>query len=892
MEERKARLQEQLSKLNGEILTSEVLPRSMSGLPMSPKIKRRRISDISSVGMGTPKKGMGDRRVVSNIMRVAEEAEMPAIATLIEVTESTSVCRPTRPLPSAHKQTFGDDVVASLRRRLTAKEDELTLVNQQLSEALGRMAQLAAKEAEVTALREELDRITSERLALIDERTLANARFESELRDARMQLESTRSELVKTIGDKTASIDKLEETILDLRKSREDLAIEDQDRYDEVKRELDSKSEEVRVAKEDREAAEKLLTEMKEAHAEAITAIGQEKLDAADSVERLKRELEDLGKQHDETTQRAECMSGRSQALEAELADCKLRLDTAMIENASLETSRTCLAEERDAMERSRQEARDDLDRFQKAAMSSESTAVAALKAEIIAMREARDQERAASSNLTAELQAAIDAEKAKTEELERQVERAQTRSADLEAGLATARAAQNDVSAREQDLLRQLDQERSEAKAQLDDGRSTIAALSKEVDAQKHALAEAAQREEAFVSSQAKADVRGEAVAKEVERLNTELQSAAERERVQAETTETRIADLSAQLREGAGREAELRAATDEGDSQIQALRDELASLKATLERAKGEAQQRVEAAQIETESHKAPAAQAEEAITRLSEQHQSIVTSEQEIRQQVIALKAASEEAIATERIRADGAVQALDTGRARIAELEKKEVALLEAKAHIVTRERDLAQQLDRLREEVLDGDTQLDKTLKALDAERAARRAAEAAVEEAKSDLAGRITAMSQLNVDNAEMRQALTNAQNELEVAEKKARTSSENATALAKQLAELKTALPASTSAASVRARHAISASDPTRPSNDVIFSLRANALTSASTGHDSNSSAARLTTAERDEIDRLEKIVEAQKVIIDEQKERIKFWARVSDADSSVIGS
>lgn len=892
MEERKAKLQEQLAKLNGEILTSEVVPRSMSGLPMSPKMKRRRISDISSVGMGTPKKGMGDRRAVSNMLRVTEEAEMPAIAKLIEVTESASVSTRTRHAPALAKvQTFGDDIVTSLRRRLTAKEDELRLVNQQLSEALAQMARLtAAKEAEVQALRGELDRLITERQTMIEERIATDTDFESRLRDAQIQLESTRSELVKTINEKSASIDKLEETILDLRKSREDLAIEDQDRYDELKRELDQRTAEAQLANEENNIAQKRLSDMEAAHAKAVAAIDREKLDAVDLAEQLKRELGDLGKQRDESAQRAEQMTGRSQALEAEMAGLKLRLDTGTAEHAKLVSDHARLTEERDAMERSRQEARDDLDHFQKAAMSSESNAIAALKAEIANMRKAREEEEDASKRQATELQATLDAEKARTEELARRVERMQTSTGELEAALATARAEQNDVSTRECDLVRQLERERINAKAQLDEERSSVASLLKEIEAQKHIIAEAASQETAFVSARASADLREEELTKEVERLKDDVRSAVERERVHVETTEARIADLSTQLREAERREGSLRAAFSDGDSQAQTLRDEVASLKAALDRAMEEARRHAESARNEIDSQMARAVQAEDATTRLLEQHESISSREQTIRQQVVALQAASEKAIAIERSRADTAVEELEAERTRSAELERREAAVLEAKGLVETRERDLAQQLERLRKSVAESQTKLSGTLETLQAEITARQAAEAAGDDAKTDLAKRSAALSQLDIDNTAMRQALTNAQNELKAAEKKARASSENATFLAKELAELKMSLPTSGSTASIRSRHTVSASAPTIPSNAVIHSLRAQALTSASTGHDSNSPAAKLMTAEKEEIDRLEKIVEAQKVIIDDQKEKIKFWARVSIVQSWMI--
>lgn len=85
MEARKAKLAAQLSKLNGEILTSE-LPRSSIGLPLEQVRKRRpRISDFSSLsaashtlglGLGTPTatpKKVVDRRAVSTMVRHKED---------------------------------------------------------------------------------------------------------------------------------------------------------------------------------------------------------------------------------------------------------------------------------------------------------------------------------------------------------------------------------------------------------------------------------------------------------------------------------------------------------------------------------------------------------------------------------------------------------------------------------------------------------------------------------------------------------------------------------------------------------------------------------------------------------------------------------------------------
>ena len=86
MEARKSKLSAQLAKLNAEILTSE-FPRSAAGLPViSPRPKRRRISDFSNpLGLGTPKRVIvNDRRAVSSMVRVTEEVDAPSMITVLE----------------------------------------------------------------------------------------------------------------------------------------------------------------------------------------------------------------------------------------------------------------------------------------------------------------------------------------------------------------------------------------------------------------------------------------------------------------------------------------------------------------------------------------------------------------------------------------------------------------------------------------------------------------------------------------------------------------------------------------------------------------------------------------------------------------------------------------
>jgi centromeric protein E len=96
MEARKAKLHDQLAKLNGEILTSEI-PRPGSAVGMTPSGRKRpRISEFAarmmtgSLGIGSPKRQMGnDRRAVSTFVRPVKD--MPSMGEAMEGVEESGV---------------------------------------------------------------------------------------------------------------------------------------------------------------------------------------------------------------------------------------------------------------------------------------------------------------------------------------------------------------------------------------------------------------------------------------------------------------------------------------------------------------------------------------------------------------------------------------------------------------------------------------------------------------------------------------------------------------------------------------------------------------------------------------------------------------------------------
>ena len=221
MEARKAKLAQQLAKLNAEILTSEL------HAPQLPK--RRRISDNYRHLM-SPKQGTHDRRAVSSMVRVPEDVEMMSSNAEADVG-----------LTSRHLlilQPFDNEkTIATLRRTLVAKEEELASIRNEL-------VALSKALAEVKNQLQAQDKRSSDLSADNDSLTKANQRLQVEidtrLRDSHEQMESSRAHLLSTVTEKVAKIEELEKVIGELRSSREQLVMDDQDEIEKLKREVEA----------------------------------------------------------------------------------------------------------------------------------------------------------------------------------------------------------------------------------------------------------------------------------------------------------------------------------------------------------------------------------------------------------------------------------------------------------------------------------------------------------------------------------------------------------------------------------------------------------------------------------------------------------------------------
>jgi len=458
---------------------------------------------------------------------------------------------------------------------------------------------------------------------------------------------------------------------------------------------------------------------------------------------------------------------------------------------------------------------------------------------------------------------------------------------------------------------------------------------LIRDVEARDQTIAEGVKREAVLVSARGSGDVREEELTAEIARLHAVATESTNAEQASKEATLTETQTLREELADAVQREAARSAEKRDSEDRQQQLHAELNELKLVTEEALAGERARTDdalrqlalekarvddismalvAAQTseaevrtrdtatrsdlerlrEAEQHRADQADqqllieqarakhAEERATTLQQAQSENSTREQQIREEVERLKQVTDESIKGDRARADQATKRLEEVEVEMRELKKREATLLEAKEAAVDREQYLTTQVQQTLTALakLEADKIEASVLKAnLAAETEAKDAALSQLSKVESDRQADFAKLRALDIDTQALRQTLDTTRQELASAEERAALSSEQAVAVAQELAQLQTSIAAPTP----RARHTIAASDPLVHAAG-IDALRVQALTSASTGEEVIAPRTRLSTREGEEIDRLEKIIEAQQVIIDDQKERIKFWARVSD--------
>ncbi|ORY32865.1 kinesin motor domain-domain-containing protein [Naematelia encephala] len=802
MEARKSKLSEKLAKLNAEILTSE-LPRMGAGLPLSPpRRKRPRISDFTSlagpgvIGLGSPKQIVQDRRAVSGMVRLSEEEDMPSIVGTLQTVQEVDI------------RAFDHDrLVASLRRTMAAREEELASANRELSDALSRLAQLSQAETEVRAL---------------------NARLEEQetsARDSQAQLEATRNELVATIDDKATKIDQLESAILDLRKSREDLAIDDQNRYDEVSGKLSRAIEESTALQAERDG---LQNQAKESEMRLQNMQAE--------VEAARLTTQEAERSRDDTHARQKELEGVVATLRTQVA----ALEETKTEQANQIASNTA---EIEAANRDKQTALDDLARFQRESMQHESQVVAELREELAKLRKGREED-------AEQAKKEIETSKARSEHLEAecakeaaQVGEERSRAEAAEARIGMSEAAISTTALRVDALLTEVQIKTDELKKRTDEQEKVNCQL----EASLGEKTAAQQKLEASEDEKSVLQRRLEASEDEKTGLEQRLKTSDERVRAVESQLET------------------MRKSADDTGGRAKHLEDEISTLATALDHAKqdnstleaqlGEQQDRALASEAKVREFEQGAAALMSKVEQLQGVSRDRLAEADELRSALEAVsndKQSLEAEVASLRAAA-GRIQQVDANlhstRLELQEAKHKSEALQHQVVVETERANQLVQQLNASRDEA-------EKTAH-LDAELIEVRA----TVEAEKELCNKLG--------------------KELFTAKASAVMEKERADKLAAELVAIK-ALPSSASTSTLNARQRHSTPTPFGDRNASVKELRLQTTEAESMNQ--------LWTKEMEEIERLEKVVEEQKVIIDEQRGKIKFWADELERQREIV--
>ncbi|GFZ46737.1 hypothetical protein JCM24511_03957 [Saitozyma sp. JCM 24511] len=849
LEARKAKLTNQLAKLNGEILTSE-MPRSNAGLPLSPpRPKRRRISDFAMLGsgrlgLGTPKsKVANERRAVSSMMRLPEE-DMQSMVGAMDSADSGAV-------------SFDHDrAVAALRRALANKAQELESANRELSVALAKTSELPLKDERIASLDAELQSLGDQLATLQTASADTATQHDAALREFHVQLESTRSELVATIEEKTSKIDQLEATVLDLRKSREDLVIEDQQRLDELKSELDAAIAEAAKGKSESLAANDKLQAEFTAAMNDKEALRKTSDDAKAEVGNLQLRLETLSTQH--AQQSAELTTARDELLKAqdEVKTGAQQNEQQILTIDQLRNDVEIVRREKDEADRMRDRAKDDLEQYQRAAMASEASTITELREELAKARGRAD-------GLEKDLQVERDQRAQAGREMgKREVERlslvsdAEKREAErlsLVSHVESLRAEKAAVDT----TLRARDDE-SNARATAEGGDVRVRELETQVADLRRQLEG---RDQAFRDLEAK--------------LASELTA---RKKVEEELAAEGIATTEMETVLKAEQAARDKAARD-----LLAVQKESEVVQKQLTDLRGEVSQTTATSAV---SAKAAAEQIRTLQKQLEEAARDVNTAQQAIVGEKQKVETAQRELDAAKKEVADFRARATQL-ETRSSRAEKEVEALNAAQGALPT-----TKQLDDLRRALEASDRDLKNAVSQAEREAASAKAASMELDLLRASTASLPTA-AQL----AQLEQALVAARQELDKAREDSLASNERITALKTELMDIKSRpppvpLPTSSSG---KWRHSTPA--PFQDTSDTgslrgagTESLRQQVLTSATTGVDSTSASARLRTRETEEIERLEKVIEAQQAMIDDQREKIVFWQMELERQREIV--
>jgi centromeric protein E len=803
---------------------------------------------------------------------------------------------------SDNQQSFDlERTIASLRRQLASKETELETLNDELTSALGRLGDLHEINLRIVSLESDIDMLQTDHAALLATKEANEEDHRSQMRDLQIQLESTRAELVGTISDKAAKMDQLESAILDLRQSREDLLVEDQQKLDEMtsrveqlqrdklqledqlkeglgsKVELQSKFDSLvrdhSSAKEsfEREASElrstvEIVTQERDQASQVVLGLQdtrtklQSEIDTLIATTKSTKELHqtELAQAKDavavairENVDKSEVIRALQEQL-ARLQEEHNALqgahETCQVDKDSLRHDLAQSILEKETAQRSRQEAQDDLERFQRASMAEETKVVAELREELAKARKAREED-------TAKLQADLHG-------LERAIEE------EKQLGASSLREAQKDkdaVLSQHALELERRDQLEKDSYRDAEDLRKLLKAATDEKAAAAGAL-EAYKREvqasESAIMAELRKELASAQTAREEAMAQLEKAESASTNALQSQGEHQRRVEEQLQASK-----QELEAERKQSEEMAQAHASEIASLKVLVTEGAAGIDQLQQQLKQSREDGSQLSAQSSKHLSDLERLRNELSTKLAAANEEKETLRQTMED-VKTELQQAQ---TALETDRSRLAEAAELSDSLrqkLESREQqFITNLQQIQQSVESQKRAHVEAERQLESTKAVL-----------AEVSGSKDEMAGKVAA---LEIDCAALRGALDRSQTELVESQKTVAESAEKATALAKQVAELQASISVTTT--DTRTRQTVSASEPSMRSTVVVETLRTPALTTASTGDGAHSPAAMLRTKENEEIDRLEKVVEAQKIVIEEQREKILYWSRVS---------
>ncbi|ODO06440.1 centromeric protein E [Cryptococcus wingfieldii CBS 7118] len=969
MEARKAKLTAQLAKLNGEILTSE-LPRhsaSSFNLPQTPsKPKRRRISDFSAImssggdrmglGMGTPKKA-ADRRAVSNLVGVKEESETSATLGTLDSVHEGSI-------------NFEHDIaLATLRKNLAHKEEELVLANRNLASALSRASQLSERDERVAALTVEL----STALQQLSELQSTLLSTESDLRDQNAQLESARDDLVSNIGDKSSKIDELENKVLELRKSREEMAIEDESRLQEVQKELAG----IAGEKAKMQARVELLE--KEAVARKGAEEGQKA--AEEEVQRIQSELDSLRESHSQAQSSAASSSSKAIEHETTISTLTSQITDLLAAQASRETALNAVKSEHAEITKKRDQAVEDLDSFQKQAMANETKVLSELREEIGKLRKLREDDKVEWEKQKAELEAGFaelkereDKSKAQLAEALHTLESAAAANKKLESNVAKVDEAKSaaekerdqavdnlkEASGRakiqlEQEIeyRRSLEAQLSSLQQQLDAQRATIENVSQDLQCERESAKELSEKLATAHTDMETQEVRIEKAVderKDIEARLGEMESALE---AGEEEWKARIDKESAKRSKVEGKLVELEKMRQVGNTTEKELIEKLSSLQTQLSADQTVTDDLRKKLEIEVTAKMV----AEKKVVELGRQKVTSSAAETDLQKQLENAERRRKEAetkaaeVEKEReVELAGLRAQLDAEKASKADVERKLSEAAEQHVLKLSADGEIRSLLDKETSARKDADSKLADLAKKLessssaekqiqhklDVESASRQAAEKqlvelssklkSVSSNESELGARLdkeTASKQaaekrladvqrgvetkqasvlvdMKKEIASLRQSLLKAQSDAQSSRDEATAHREKATKLAKDVVELearqKNEISMTASSVSARLR-TLSTPGPWAKDGDMSGpgskGMKSRGLKGTTTGMgigERESSMGTMRARDQDEIERLEKVIEVQKEIIDEQREKIERWSKEMEKQREIV--